>query len=135
MVKNIFLIQEAKYFSNQPSIIRQTAMAYIASFLSRASFITVGSVMTYLDRITQWCLTYIRTKEETSPGSMDFMYTDLNRHGPFYSACQAIFYVFAFLRTELTATDAGLKSLQSMSWQTLVTSPLNPLTNFSASKQ
>ena len=54
--------------------------------------------------------------------------------------CQAIFYVFAFRHSELTATDARLKSLQSMSWQTLVTSPLNPLrvclpgvvTNFSA---
>ena len=36
---------------------------------------------------------------------MDFMYTDLNHHGPFYAACQAIFYVFAFRHGE-----AGLEA-------------------------
>ena len=112
--------------SDNPSIFRQTVMAYTASFLSRGSFVTVGTVMTFLERITNWCLNYVRNKEENSSG-MDFMYTDLNQHGPFYAACQAIFYVFAFRHTELTATEARMKKLQSLSWQTLITSSLNPL--------
>eukprot|EP00092_Neocalanus_flemingeri_P006602 GFUD01007121.1.p1 GENE.GFUD01007121.1~~GFUD01007121.1.p1 ORF type:complete len:614 (+),score=188.47 GFUD01007121.1:461-2302(+) len=123
-----FLLENWRIFSNPntPSILRQTAMSYIASFLSRATFASVSLVMTYLDRISSWALTYIRTRE-TQAGGFDFMYTDLNHHGPFYSACQAIFYVFAFRHTELTATEARMKTLQGMSWQSLITSHLNPL--------
>jgi len=123
-----FLLENWKIFCNPntPSILRQTAMAYIASFLSRAKFVSPSLVMTYLDRITTWALTYIRTRESKA-GGFDFMYTDLNHHGPFYSACQAIFYVFAFRHLELTASDERMKTLQGMSWQSLVTSHLNPL--------
>jgi len=123
-----FLLENWRIFSNPntPSILRQTAMAYIASFLSRATFASVNLVMTYLDRITSWAMSYIRSRETQSSG-LDFMYTDLNHHGPFYSACQAIFYVFAFRHTELTTSETRMKTLQGMSWQTLVTSHLNPL--------
>jgi len=123
-----FLLENWRIFSNPntPSILRQTAMAYIASFLSRATFASVNLVMTYLDRITSWAMSYIRSRETQASG-LDFMYTDLNHHGPFYSACQAIFYVFAFRHTELTTSETRMKTLQGMSWQTLVTSHLNPL--------
>ena len=88
-ISNKFLQENWRIFSNPnpPSILRQTAVAYIASFLSRASFVNVNTVMNYLDRLTQWALTYVRTREASSSG-MDFMYTDLNHHGPFYAACQ-----------------------------------------------
>jgi len=123
-----FLLENWRIFSNPntPSILRQTAMAYIASFLSRATFASVPLVMSYLDRITSWTMTYIRSRE-TQSGGLDFMYTDLDRHGSFYSACQAIFYVFAFRHTELTMSETRMKTLQGMSWQSLVTSFLNPL--------
>jgi len=123
-----FLLENWRIFSNPntPSILRQTAMAYIASFLSRANFAPVNLVMTYLDRITSWAMSYIRSRETQASG-MDFMYTDLNHHGPFYSACQAIFYVFAFRHTELTTSETRMKTLQGMSWQSLITSHLNPL--------
>jgi len=123
-----FLLENWKTFTNPntPSILRQTAMAYIASFLSRASFASVSLVMTYLERISSWALTYIRSRE-TKAGGFDFMYTDLNHHGPFYSACQAIFYVFAFRHSDLTSSETRMKVLQGMSWQSLITSHLNPL--------
>lgn len=123
-----FLLENWRAFSNPntPSILRQTSMAYISSFLSRAAFTSVSLVMTYLDRITTWAMSYLRTRE-TQASNLDFMYCDLNQHGPFYSACQAIFYVFAFRHSELTATEARMKTLQGMSWQTLITSSLNPL--------
>jgi len=123
-----FLLENWRIFSNPntPSVLRQTAMAYIASFLSRASFAPVTLVMSYLDRITNWTMTYIKSRESQSSG-LDFMFTDLSSHGPFYSACQAIFYVFAFRHTELTMSETRMKTLQGMSWQTLVTSFLNPL--------
>jgi len=127
-ISNRFLQENWRIFSNPntPSILRQTAVAYIASFLSRASFVNVNTVMNYLDRLTQWALTYVRTREASSSG-MDFMYTDLNHHGPFYAACQAIFYVFAFRHSELTPSETRMKTLQAMSWQTLISSHLNPL--------
>jgi len=123
-----FLLENWRIFSdpNTPSVLRQTAMAYIASFLSRASFAPVSLVMSYLDRITNWTMTYIKSRESQSSG-LDFMFTDLSRHGPFYSACQAIFYVFAFRHTELTMSETRMKTLQGMSWQSLITSFLNPL--------
>jgi len=123
-----FLLENWRIFSNPntPSVLRQTAMAYIASFLSRASFAPVTLVMSYLDRITNWTMTYIKSRESQSSG-LDFMFTDLSSHGPFYSACQAIFYVFAFRHTELTMSETRMKTLQGMSWQSLVTSFLNPL--------
>ena len=49
------------------------------------------------------------------------------RHGPFYSACQAIFYIFAFRHQELTATPKRLKAVQGLAWHSLVASGLNPL--------
>jgi len=123
-----FLLENWRIFSNPntPSVLRQTAMAYIASFLSRASFAPVSLVMSYLDKITSWAMSYIRSRESQS-GGLDFMYTDLSRHGPFYSACQAIFYVFAFRHTELTMSETRMKTLQGMAWQSLITSFLNPL--------
>jgi len=123
-----FLLENWRIFSNPntPSVLRQTAMAYIASFLSRANFAPVTLVMSYLDRLTNWTLTYIKSRESQC-GGLDFMFTDLSRHGPFYSACQAIFYVFAFRHTELTMSETRMKTLQGMSWQSLVTSFLNPL--------
>ena len=55
------------------------------------------------------------------------MHTDISKHGPFYSACQAIFYVFAFRHSDLTSSKERMKRLQGLSWQTIITSGLNPL--------
>ena len=123
-----YLTRNWKVFTNpnQPSIIRQTAMAYIASYLARAKCVTASLVLSYLDRLSVWALDYLRTREVSSQG-LDFMHTDINKHGAFYSACQAIFYVFTFRHSDLTCRQQSMKRLQGMSWQTLITSSLNPL--------
>ena len=102
------------------------AMDYISSFLSRAAFTSVSLVMSYLRRITSWTTSYLEARE-TQTSDRDFLYCDLNQHGPFYSACQAIFYIFVFRHSELTATAARMDALKGMSWQYLITSKLNPL--------
>merc|ERR1719234_2156564 len=65
-ISSRFLSENWKTFAkpDNPSILRQTVMAYIASFLSRGSFVTIGTVMTFLERITNWCLNYVRNKDE-----------------------------------------------------------------------
>merc|ERR1711994_121955 len=55
------------------------------------------------------------------------MYTNLKSHGPFYAACQATFYIFAFRHKELTADSGGVKFAQSLGVNSIVTSQLNPL--------
>ena len=127
-----YLTRNWKVFSNpnQPGIIRQTAMAYIASYLARAKCVTPHLVLAYLDRLSVWALDYLRTREVSAKSGLaglDFMHTDINKHGAFYSACQAIFYVFTFRHSDLTARPESMKRLQGMSWQTLITSSLNPL--------
>jgi len=111
---------------NSPSITRQTAMSYLASFLSRSAVITPQQVLAHLGRLSSWAHSYVRTRESQDSG-LDFMYTDLAKHGPFYSACQAIFYIFAFRHQELTATPKRLKAVQGLAWHSLVASGLNPL--------
>ena len=111
---------------NQPSVIRQTAIAYIASYLARAKVVSSGQVISYLDRISGWAMDYVNTRD-SSVEKGDFVLADISRHGPFYAACQAIFYVFAFRHSEITNTVERISKLKAMSWQSLVTASLNPL--------
>jgi len=108
------------------SITRQTAMSYLASFLSRSAIVTPQQVLAHLNRLSSWAHSYVRARDSQDSG-LDFMYTDLARHGPFYSACQAIFYIFAFRHQELTSTPKRLKAVQGLAWHSLVASGLNPL--------
>lgn len=122
-----FLASTWRVFTSptSPSITRQTAMSYLASFLSRAAIVTTPQVLGHLVKLSSWCDSYIRAREGQGT-SLDFMYTDLARHGSFYSACQAIFYIFAFKHQQLTLPKY-LKVVQSLKWQSLVTCSLNPL--------
>ena len=110
---------------NQPSIIRQTAMAYIASYLARAKSVSAGLTISYLDKLSSWTVDYVNSRDNSVNG--DFIHADISRHGPFYSACQAIFYVFAFRHSDLTNTSERIKKLKSMSWQSIISHNLNPL--------
>jgi len=111
---------------NTPSIMRQSAMSYMASFLSRSASVSTPQLLAHLTKLTTWCHSYVRNKEEED-SRIDFMYTDLARHGPFYSACQAIFYIFAFRHEDLTSSTRRMKVMQGLAWQSLVVSGLNPL--------
>ena len=119
-----YLSRNWKIFTNpnQPSIIRQTAMAYIASYLARAKCVTPSLVLSFLERLSGWALDYLRTRE-VGGHRHDFKHD----RGAFYSACQAIFYVFTFRHSDLTGRPESMRRLQGMSWQTLITSSLNPL--------
>jgi len=123
-----FLAVTWRAFSSpsSPSITRQTAMSYLASFLSRSAIVTPQQVLGHLNRLSSWAHSYVRARDSQDSG-LDFMYTDLARHGPFYSACQAIFYIFAFRHQELTSTPKRLKAVQGLAWHSLVASGLNPL--------
>ena len=73
---------------NTPSVIRQSTMSYIASLTSRALFVSVPVLFSCLEKISGWIHGYINNSAGSGPS--------LASHGPFYSACQALFYIFVF---------------------------------------
>ena len=83
---------------NTPSILRQTAIAYIASLIARAKFIDVAILRLYMKKITNWVHGYLSARVDSGN---DFNYVDVRAHGPFYAASQALLYMLAFRYQEL----------------------------------
>ena len=48
--------------------------------------------------ITNLC--FFREERKSSKSGVDPFFCDLKAHGPFYAACQAAFYMFAFRHQE-----------------------------------
>ncbi|XP_053392781.1 RNA polymerase I-specific transcription initiation factor RRN3-like [Mercenaria mercenaria] len=105
---------------NVHSVYRQSAVAYMGSLLARAKFVSIRTVMRTVELMMKWAHTYTHTCQ-------DCVMADVVHHGPFYSVCQSVFYVFAFRQKEIFETKAGLKWAKSLQFQHLVQSRLNPL--------
>jgi len=54
-------------------------------------------VKLYVDTMVAWIRRYIKHSPRSS-------YPDVKRHGPFYSACQAVFYVFVHRHEDILQT-------------------------------
>uniref|UniRef100_A0A8C8XZJ9 RRN3 homolog, RNA polymerase I transcription factor n=1 Tax=Panthera leo TaxID=9689 RepID=A0A8C8XZJ9_PANLE len=81
---------------NNPAIIRQAAGNYIGSFLARAKFIPLITVKSCLDLLVNWLHMYLNNQDSGTKA-----FCDVALHGPFYSACQAVFYTFVFRHKQL----------------------------------
>ena len=108
---------------NAPSIVRQTSIAYVASFMARAKFIDSSLLRSYLKKITEWVHMYLNNLNLTS----DYSFVDLQAHGPFYAACQAVLYMLAFRHEELVEGPKSLQDLSKLRLNRIVTCSLNPL--------
>ena len=64
-------------------------------------FSNPSTVKTCMDLMVRWIHSYL---DETS---QDFVMADPTHHGPFYSVCQAIFYVFVFRSKEILEMKKG----------------------------
>eukprot|EP00096_Caligus_rogercresseyi_P010818 TRINITY_DN4056_c0_g1_i2.p1 TRINITY_DN4056_c0_g1~~TRINITY_DN4056_c0_g1_i2.p1 ORF type:complete len:570 (-),score=154.47 TRINITY_DN4056_c0_g1_i2:1864-3573(-) len=122
-----FLLRLWKNFinPNASSIVRQTSVSYIASLIARGKFISLSVAKSYLEKVTGWIHAYIKNSDYVHK---DFMFSDIKAHGAFYSSVQCVFYMFAFRHEELV--EGGKKNmefLKSLHFNTIVTSPLNPL--------
>uniref|UniRef100_A0A8C0LJN8 RRN3 homolog, RNA polymerase I transcription factor n=1 Tax=Canis lupus dingo TaxID=286419 RepID=A0A8C0LJN8_CANLU len=109
---------------NNPAIIRQAAGNYIGSFLARAKFIPLITVKSCLDLLVNWLHIYLNNQDSGAKA-----FCDVALHGPFYSACQAVFYTFVFRHKQLLSGNLkeGLRYLQSLNFERIVMSQLNPL--------
>ncbi|XP_017388379.1 RNA polymerase I-specific transcription initiation factor RRN3 [Cebus imitator] len=109
---------------SNPAIIRQAAGNYIGSFLARAKFIPLITVKSCLDLLVNWLHIYLHNQDSGTKA-----FCDVALHGPFYSACQAVFYTFVFRHKQLLSGNLkeGLQYLQSLNFERIVMSQLNPL--------
>ncbi|XP_044732243.1 RNA polymerase I-specific transcription initiation factor RRN3 [Chrysoperla carnea] len=101
---------------------RQSAVAYLASFLARAAYISLGTLQTSIKLISDWLHSYIGNQD-----GLESMHADARVHTVFYSVCQALFYVVAFRHKDLIQSRKSLTFLQSLNLSKIVTCRLNPL--------
>ncbi|KAL6231840.1 hypothetical protein BDW75DRAFT_31735 [Aspergillus navahoensis] len=80
----------------QPAILRQSAAAYLASFVARGAHISSEVVRDVFDLLSTH-LNNLRLDYEPSCRG-----PDLRRFGPFYSTAQALLYIFCFRWRDLT---------------------------------
>jgi len=109
---------------NTPSILRQTAIAYIASLIARAKFVDVAILRLYMKKITNWVHGYLSARVDSGN---DFNYVDVRAHGPFYAASQALLYMLAFRYQELVQGPKSIDFLSKLGLARIVTCSLNPL--------
>lgn len=111
-----------KFSSMQtPVVFRQAAAGYMASYIARAKFLCVRIAKYLIETMMCWIHSYLDT---LSPGNIR---ADPRVHAPFYSLCQAVFYVFAFRSKALLESADGFDFLRKLNFERLITCPLNPL--------
>ncbi|KRT84891.1 hypothetical protein AMK59_856 [Oryctes borbonicus] len=104
------------------SVIRQAAVAYIASFIARASIVPLSMLKGTLQQMSEWIHSYISAQD-----GLECVNTDVRIHSVFYSVCQALFYVIAFRQSDLVKTRRNIGFLNTLSLGKIVTCRLNPL--------
>ncbi|XP_068452248.1 RNA polymerase I-specific transcription initiation factor RRN3 [Clinocottus analis] len=110
---------------SQPAVLRQAAAGYLGSFLARAKFIPVLTVRACLDLLLPWIHCYIDSQDSSGRTAC----CDISLHGPFYTACQAVFYTLIFRHRAMLEGNMkkGLEYLQSLNLERVVMCQLNPL--------
>ncbi|CAL1535605.1 unnamed protein product [Lymnaea stagnalis] len=103
------------------SIYRQTAACFIGSFLTRATYISVNIAKEVMELMMKWLHQYLDQTVEQG------LHADIAHHGTFYSVCQSAFYIFCFKHNDFMQLKKGQKWAESLNFQRIVTSKLNPL--------
>ncbi|XP_050531898.1 RNA polymerase I-specific transcription initiation factor RRN3-like isoform X2 [Daktulosphaira vitifoliae] len=107
-----------------PSTIRQAAAGYLASFMSRAPFISINVLKNTVGDMSVWCNNYINRVDK----SVKVVNEELLRwHAVFYSLCQSLFYIISFRHEDLMDSKRNLKFMENLNLSKIVTSRLSPL--------
>ena len=110
--------------SEEASLVtRQTCCAYCASFVCRATFVSIDIVRSVLYFSLTWVNKYI--------DGYDAMEKPLHPGDPghlvFYSLSQAVCYIVCFSSRRFERESAGLAFLRRWDWTRILNSPLDPL--------
>ncbi|KAG5134449.1 hypothetical protein JHK82_025637 [Glycine max] len=101
-----------------PPITRMSAVAYLASYLTRAKFLSAALVTSIIQSLVDWCYAYCKFR--------DF---DMNprAHQVFYSGCQAIMYIMCFRMRSLMDVPRLKLQLLNMPMEAILKHKLSPL--------
>ncbi|OAX83943.1 hypothetical protein ACJ72_01684 [Emergomyces africanus] len=99
------------FSKSQPTILRQYAAAYLASFVARGAHVSSEVVRDVFDLLGTHLQNLRSEYEPTCRGP------DLKRYGPFYSTAQALLYIFCFRWRDLTtaALEADISTTPASS--------------------
>ena len=89
--------------------------------MARAKFVEKDVIKGQVKRLSEWIHRYIDFQDDST------IRADKRRHAPFYSACQALLYVFLYHYKLLLETADDIKFMKSINMVRIVTSRLNPL--------
>ncbi|XP_058180575.1 uncharacterized protein LOC131299052 [Rhododendron vialii] len=104
--------------SSYPPFKRMSAVAYLASYLSRAKFLSVSFVVKMVQRLVGWCWNYCENQDGT---------INPEAHRVFYSGCQAIMYVLCFRMRSAMDVPRLKSQLFLMPIEAILKHPLNSL--------
>lgn len=130
---------------------RQSSACYLASFVSRASFVCVDTVCESISALLRWAEAYIGSLPPHAVRASDARQQS-DHHSIFYTVCQAAFYIMSFRGNEAieyyreavsnkeetekgipncdsneTSEDLEYMNLESKRWSFLCGHPLQPL--------
>lgn len=129
-------------------VVRQCAVCYLASFLSRAQFAEAETICESLSALLQWAEAYIASLRENAISAADAE-EQCELHALFYTICQAAFYMMCFRGVEavkfyrsvvecknlppesvpedLQEVELAQVEIGSFRWSRLCNHPLQPL--------
>lgn len=97
---------------------RMSAVAYLASYLSRGKFLSASLVLNILKSLVDWCVEYCQNQDgDISPKA----------HRIFYAGCQAVMYVLCFRMRSIMEIPRLKAQLLLMPLESLLRHPLTPL--------
>uniref|UniRef100_A0A674CLQ5 RRN3 homolog, RNA polymerase I transcription factor n=1 Tax=Salmo trutta TaxID=8032 RepID=A0A674CLQ5_SALTR len=108
---------------SHPAVLRQSAAGYMG--ITPSVLLNIqNTVRACLDLLVPWLHLYIDSQDSGSRA-----YCDITLHGPFYNACQAVFYTLIFRHRSILEGDMkkGLAYLQGLNLERIVMCQLNPL--------
>lgn len=106
---------------HKTTVLRQSAVAYIAGIICRNKRVSVDSTRRCLDLLFQWAHSYMDHCEESVVGP------DPSRFALFYSVCQSLFYIICFRHRQILNMQDGAMYMQGLGFDRLINSRFNPL--------
>lgn len=108
-----------------PLLVRQTAVAYVGSYVSRANYVDMACTRGALTALCGWLNEYIR--DQATVADPQALRTNSQQHIAFYANCQAVLYILCFRLEDLLDMEGGATFVSSLGLNMIVKSSLCPL--------
>ncbi|KAJ6808107.1 RNA polymerase I-specific transcription initiation factor RRN3-like [Iris pallida] len=109
------------FVSMENQMSSMSAVAYLASYLARAKFVSSSLVMSIVQRLVDWCAEYCQHRNVWDKT------LNLKAHRVFYSGCQAVMYILCFRMRSLIDVPNLKSQLVHLPLELVLRHPLDPL--------